>query len=116
MRSQEFDGFLVIVVELNFQLDRIRLQINEPALRAVLGARNGSTMEVNDQRRRVVKLHHLSFGHAIKATVGMQRLEGPAVTEIKTGHDEGAYVHPVQTGCRRVLRQAYRTTLPCTAR
>ena len=61
VRSQEFDGFLVIVVELDFQLDRVRPQINEPALRAVLGARNGSTMEVNDQRRRVVKLHHLSL-------------------------------------------------------
>ena len=55
MAIEELDGLRIVLRQLDLDLDRVRLQEDQPVRRAMLGQRQGPAMEVDDPSGRVVE-------------------------------------------------------------
>ena len=87
MGLEEVDRLLPPVLELELELHRVGLQVDEPAGRRQLGQRLGAAVEVDQQLRGAVEPFELALAHTEAAAVVVERVEGPAVREPEAPHD-----------------------------
>ena len=92
MRIEELDGLRIVLRQLDLDLDRVRLQEDQPVRRAMLGQRHGPPMEVDDPSSRVVEVGELPLAQAVGPAVGVQSVKRPAVAEIESAQ------HAVEEG------------------
>ena len=72
--------------ELDLQLDRVGLEVDEPPARGQLGQRLRAAVQVDDQVGRAVEALQLELAHPVAAAVVVQGVEGPAVGEAEAAH------------------------------
>ncbi len=85
VRFQEVDRLLPMVVELDLKLDRISLEVDEPASSIVLGPRLCASVEIDDQLGRGVDPLKALLAHPVDAAVVVERVVGPPVLESESG-------------------------------
>src|SRR5581483_12029441 len=66
---EEVDRLAAISVELDLELHRVRLHVDEPARGGELGERLGAAVEIEDQMSGADQALELSLAHAVAAPV-----------------------------------------------
>ena len=108
MAIEELDGLRIVLRQLDLDLDRVRLQEDQPVRRAMLGQRQGPAMEVDDPSGRVVEACELPRAQAVAPAVGVQRVERPAVAEVESAQ------HAIEEG-RDLVRAIVIASRPGTS-
>ena len=84
---EEVDRLLDPMLQLELQLDRVGLQVDEPAAGAQLRQGLGAAVEVDQQLGGAVEAFELELAHPEAPPVVMQGFERPAIGEAEAAHD-----------------------------
>ena len=81
VRLEELEGVGMVLVQLDLELNGIRLEVDEATRLVVLGKGLGAAVEVDDQLGARVQATQLVLAHPVELPVAVQRVVGPILSQ-----------------------------------